>query len=108
MQSHDDWDSNDGFALMRKLAKEMTSRGENLITAGLAGEHSTEMMRGGLLIRRLPDDPFALRLSIGEAHDKRMGESAYLVFRGDPQACFQLLKRSMAALQAALPNLTEG
>lgn len=98
MQSHDDYDGSWAEDLLRKKAEELTARGENLITAGAPFERATmETTRGGFLVRQLPDDPLALRISIGEAHEKRMGETAYLVFRGDPETIRTLLMRALAA-----------
>ena len=115
-QTHDDYDSNSELArlwkesqmdretpldALRRKASEMTARGENLITAGAPHERDLlAMHRGGFNIRRLPDDPLALRISIGEAHDKDI-ESAYLVFRGDPKTITALLRRALAALDGA-------
>jgi len=101
MQTHDDYDGSAAFADLRKLAEEMTARGENLITAGAPFERMVmEQQRGGFLVRQLPDDPLAFRISIGAAHDKRLGESAYLVFRGDPATVRRLLERALAAMTA--------
>jgi hypothetical protein len=102
MESHDDRPSNDALDALRRKAEELTARGENLITAGAPNERSLfERTRGGFLLRQLPEDPLALRISIGEAHDKHMGESAYLVFRGDRDTITTLLRRALAALDGA-------
>lgn len=102
MQSHEDSAANDALQELRRKAEELTARGENLITAGAPNERALfERTRGGFLLRQLPDDPFALRISIGEAHDKRMGESSYLVFRGDRETIEALLRRALAALSGA-------
>jgi hypothetical protein len=102
MQSHDDRDGNDTLAAFWKEAQGLTARGENLITAGAPNEVAVaEWTRGGFLIRQLPPDPLALRISVGEAHDKRIGESAYLVFRGDRSTITTLLRRALAALDGA-------
>lgn len=102
MQSHDDSDSNKALSALRKLAEEMTARGENLITAGAPSERVLlEMTRGGFAIRRLPDDPFALRISIGEA-EQLHAFGSYLVFRGEPKAIVSLLRRALNALNGAV------
>ena len=101
MQSHDDYDSNSAWAALRKAAEEMTAHGENLITAGAPFERAAfEAKSGGFLIRQMPEDALALRISIGEAHDKRLGESSYLVFRGERGEVRTLLVRALAALDA--------
>jgi len=122
MQSHDDYDANLAHDLTRKLAEAfppapdplqklrdefertargMTERGENLITAGAPSEQEILIdKRGGFLIRQLPEDPLALRISIGEAHETRLGESAYLVYRGERGTIRTLLRRALAALEA--------
>ena len=100
MQSHDDFDANKALSDIRKVAEEMTARGENLITAGAPNEEAKEETRGGFLIRQLPDDPLGFRrISVGEAHEKRLGESAYLVYRGDRTLIKALLQRALNALQ---------
>lgn len=102
MQSHDDYDSNSAWDQMRKAAERLTERGENLITAGAPHERPlSESTHGGFLIRHLPDDPLCLRISIGEAPEHRMGDSAYLVYRGNRHVIRELLRRALYALDAA-------
>ena len=101
MQTHEDFDSNDTFDELRKEAERLTARGENLITAGAPHEPLLyDRQSGGFTVRQLPRDPFALRISIGEAHDGML-DSAYLVFRGDRDAVTGLLRRSLLALESA-------
>lgn len=100
MQSHEDSAAAEAFDALRKRAEDLTARGENLITAGAPHERAIGFTHGGFLIRRLPDDPLALRISIGEAHEK-YGESSYLVFRGDPRIITTLLRRALAALDGS-------
>ena len=101
MQTHDDDDSNSPLSALRKKAEEMTARGENLLTAGAPAERALlDVQVGGFMVRQLPDDPFALRISIGEAPNKRLFESAYLVYRGDRRAIEALLVRALNALRA--------
>lgn len=103
MQSHRDADATrrqEYFDALKQKAEEMTARKENLITAGKPGEKELFAQQVGLIfVRRLPDDPLALRISIGEARD--VEESAYLVFRGDPEWVMELLDRAVSAMRAA-------
>ena len=102
MESHEDRPANDLLNELRQKAEDLTARGENLITAGAPGEAALfERTRGGFRLRQLPEDSLALRISIGEAHSKLLGESAYLVFRGDKDTITTLLRRALAALDGA-------
>ena len=105
MQSHEDFMGAKAWDDLQKLkerAEELSARGENLITAGAPGEPVLfERMRGGFLLRKLPNDALALRISIGEAHDKRISEASYLGFRGAAEAITTLLRRARAALAGA-------
>lgn len=110
MQSHDDRDFSPprtdleppALAALRREAGRLTALGLNRITAGAPGESFiAQARRGGFLIGRLPDDPLALRVSIGEAHERLLGGSAHLVFRGDPRTIEALLRRALAALDGA-------
>lgn len=99
MQSHDDADSHNTLDALRKAAKRLNDLGENLITAGAPGEPLLyERDVSGIHVRQLPSDPFALRISIGEAN---IHDSAYLVFRGDRDKITSLLRRALHALEAA-------
>lgn len=102
MQSHDDTSAADALDRLRKRAEDLTARGENLIAAGAPFERTlSEVTRGGFLIRQLPEDPLALRISIGEAHEHsplRREFSSYLVYRGDRDVIVNLLRRALAAL----------
>ena len=104
MQSHDDFDSNKILDEFRKVAERMTACGEHLITAGAPRETSlVERLTGGFVIWQMADHPPALRISIGEAHEKRLGESAYMVFRGDREMVLALLRRALGAMEARPP-----
>ena len=100
MDSHRDDDVGAKLWRLQQQAEILRAQGGNRITAGAPGEPLLEdYQRGGFTIHRLPDDEMCLRISIGEAHDKRLGESAYLVFRGDPETITVLLRRALAALE---------
>lgn len=99
MQSHEDSAGSHALDQLRKRAEELTVRGENLLTAGAPNERAlAESTRGGFLIRQLPDDSLALRISIGEAREHFPGDTAYLVYRGDKATITALLRRALAAL----------
>ena len=127
-QTHDDRDGNDPLNEIRKAmfgeprpfsealgsamerlrarAEEMTRRGENIITAGAPNERVLhEEDRGGFRLRHLPNDPFGLRISIGEADMGQLGgewsgPTAYLTYRGDRSAVVALLRRALAAMES--------
>ena len=54
-------------------------------------------MVDGLDVTQLPDDPLALRISLGEAP----GGLAYLVYRGSRERMVALLRRALRALDDA-------
>lgn len=67
------------------------------ITAGAPGERALlDTVVGPIVVKRLPEDPLALRISIGQPHS---GAGAYLVFRGDPAAIRALLECALAAFR---------
>jgi hypothetical protein len=71
-----------------------------IITQPAPGERVLwEYFMGHVLIRQLPDDPLALRISIGEV--SRDG-AMYLVFRGDPAEVGRVLMRAGRALNTAV------
>jgi hypothetical protein len=95
MQTHDDKDARKHLGALAEL---MTERGENRITAGAPGEQPlTQWWSGGVFVRQMPADPYALRISIGEAY--AINEAAYFVFRGDKERVLLLLERALAALR---------
>src|SRR5438128_7229717 len=100
MESHRDDDADQAaYERLAELARKMTAEGTNRITAGAPGEHILEeKSRAGVCVRRLPDDPNALRISIGEVIiGGGHGESAYLVYRGNEAAVTRLLVRGLTA-----------
>jgi len=107
MQSHNDWEANRALSELRKRAEELSTRGENLITAGTPNERvQWERERGGFVLRQLPDDPLCDRISIGEVRDRVSAlvsdqPQAYLVFRGDRATITVLLERALNALRGA-------
>ena len=83
---------------MKLKAERMMEAGESQITAGAPGEEVVdEDTTPHCHVKQLPDDPLALRISIGEG--RGIPESRYLVFRGDPQEVVDLLDRAMRGLQ---------
>lgn len=110
MQTHDNADFNQnlsdlvpGSQDLKELAdkaKTMIADGRSTITAGAPDEEViAEKLVGTIMVRRLPDDPHCLRISVGEGH--RIADSAYLVFRGDPSDIESLLVRALAALRVS-------
>lgn len=98
-QSHDDRDFTPIPEAFLDRIRDLQERGGNRITAGAPGEQVLgEWQHGDVLVRKLPDDPLALRISIGQATG--IGEGAYLVFRGGRAECIHLLERALAALKA--------
>lgn len=91
-----------------RRAEEMTERGENTITAGgmrgLQELPLSEYDVGGMLVRKMPDDPDCLRVSLG---DPAPAPGAYLVYRGDIGAAIDLLSRALKACHAVVANELE-
>ncbi len=86
------------FAALEAKATDMLAKGESQITAGRPDEKevgSLETPHG--FVRQLPDDPLCLRISVGEA--TRIPGSRYIVLRGQPEACLELLERAVMALR---------
>jgi hypothetical protein len=84
--------------MMSEQATKMLKEGSSRITAGNLGEQVLfEKETDHTLIRRLPDDPGCLRISIGEANIST--KHSYLVFRGDPHKCKLLLTRMLIAFR---------
>ena len=73
------------------------SHDERKITTPNPGERALyEGLHAGVHVTQLPDDPIALRVSLGEAPG---GASAYLVHRGPRHGVVALLKRALAAME---------
>ena len=92
-----------GFSeAIQAQADELTKNKGNIIAAGdLHGEQVLREEKVGMfLIRELPEDPLALRISIGEGNQV-VPDSAYMVFRGRPNDICQLLERAISALKAS-------
>ena len=119
METHDDRDAlnaTDRLGTIRDKLKEaiaqelaaraekMTADGTNQITAG-HGECAIaeEEVKGFGLIRKLPNDPLCLRISIGEVLDG--SGKAYFVFRGDAYRIERLLEQVVRAFR---PSQFEG
>jgi hypothetical protein len=99
METHRDSDAQVSTSLeaLERRAAEMTERGENIITAGAPGEAPLSESRiDGMTIREMPQDPLALRISIGGG--RLLGDDAYLVYRGPRQAIHDLLRRAIEAM----------
>lgn len=81
-----------------KRAEELTTQQANLITAGHSDEPVLlEKDVDGILVRRLPKDPLAIRISIRRPYE--LSEGAYIVYRGDRDRVVELLEESLAALK---------
>ena len=85
---------------MEQKAEAMSAAKLNTITAGKPGEQVLhEEQVGTILVRKLPDDPDCLRISIGEPH--LVGPGAYVVIRGRTSSAIELLERALAALKVS-------
>lgn len=74
----------------------ITEQGE---TAGLPSEKLLcEEIVKGVLVRRMPDDPACLRVSLGRALIPG-GDGPYCVYRGDRRAVILLLEDALAAVK---------
>lgn len=102
-ESHNDDMHNPGFLdKLQKQAKKMLEEGSNVITAGKFGEQVLfEYEKDGVLIRQMPDDPLALRVSIGQINIT--SKDSYLVFRGDPKQVKLLLTRMLNIFREQFP-----
>lgn len=58
-------------------------------------ETPTPQLQEEWKVTREPDDPMALRVSVGGVE----GELGYVVYRGDTEACLRLLKRAVTKLE---------
>jgi hypothetical protein len=84
-------------------ARDMTARGENIITAGAPGERplASEYV-GRFNVRRMPDDPACVRVSLGTLRGVPDGEEdSYCVIRGRPLEAIALLEGALRALRSA-------
>ena len=104
MASHqnDDHGNPEMNRALRKLfndkAAQMTKAQLNTITAGITDEKPLyQEIDGGVHVTRMPDDPLAMRISVGAPHD--LDEGSYLVFRGSPSKAIELLEQSIVALR---------
>lgn len=65
----------------------------------------SEVVIDGVVIRHLPDDRVAVRVSVGTPHsrDFKIGgvHGAYCVYRGTREAALAVLRRAAAALEKA-------
>lgn len=92
------------FNKMTEKVKELSESQQNTITAGVYGEQVLfEYADNDMLLRRLPDDPLAVRISIGEANLSVGG--TYCVFRGDPERAKKILTRSLNAIKRHFPDI---
>lgn len=93
------------LAALEQRAREMVANGESEITAGRPGEESLgDLSTPHGHVRRLPDDTLALRISIGEG--RGIPDSRYIVFRGDPGECLELLERAVLGLRQFVRTVT--
>lgn len=87
---------------LEQRMKRMTAEQRNTITAGTPGEKALiETGINGFLIRKLPDDPDCLRISIGEPNHSTPGK--YVVIRGDIERAERVIQEALDALRG-LPN----
>lgn len=95
---------------IEERARHMLENGESAITAGEPGERAiAETLKFCTFVRRMPDDPNGvLRVSVGMASAIFSDpEARYVVIRGDPAACADLLDRAARALRAGVPELDD-
>jgi hypothetical protein len=98
MQSHSDSDAATTLRKLEERAKSMVADGTSQLTAGKPGEEPIrEEQVGSVFIRQLPDDPQALRISIGEA--PAIEGSGYFVFRGSAPQVLELLERALTSFR---------
>lgn len=90
---------------LRRRAEDMTRRSENRITAGTPDERASalEVRVEGLVLRRLADDPAAVRLSLGQSRSQP--DVRYCVIRGTPAEALAVLRRALVALEQAQGSL---
>lgn len=93
--------------LIGRAEKAKKERGSE-ITAGKKGENPLwEVNKGGMLVRRLPDDlQDILRISIGGG-DHLPVDCNYLVLRGDPEKCLILVRKAIKNLESVLAAIAD-
>ena len=109
MQTHSDLDIPEDDRLGKELherARAMLDGKLSTITVGGPGEKSLwEVEAQGFLVRRMPDDKLALRVSVGG--EKAVGPGrGYLTIRGEPSECLSLMRRAAEALEALIETDT--
>lgn len=83
---------------LHEKARRMSAAESNTIAAGEKGEIALGVLASPHgYVTQLPDDPLALRVSIGEGID--LDGSRYCVIRGDPAECLDLVERVTLALR---------
>lgn len=106
MDSHLDSDSRRSAFLeqLRSKADTIHSQGRSNITGGVDGEPVISRWEScGIGVMQRPnDDQGILRLSIGGGDNLPVNVN-YCVFRGERQACIDLLKRALTALEVGPP-----
>ena len=100
MQSHDDRDfRTDWLDSLEEKAERMRKGGLSKITGGEEEEEAlAEWKSHKISVRHMPDDEHGiLRISIGESEEPV--PLAYCVFRGKHNACCNLLRKALAAME---------
>ncbi len=88
---------NEHLENLGQRAVEMTRDGTNKITAGKPGEPVVyQNTVGNFLVRKLPDDPDCVRVSIGLVRDSN--SQGYVVVRGRFAEVQEALNRALHAL----------
>jgi hypothetical protein len=99
--SHSNKDMPFDSEILRQLegrVEKMTAEGSNTITAGMSGETPIwEYAVNGFLVRKLPDDPLCIRISIGRPNGNVPGN--YVVVRGDYHEACEVIERALGALR---------
>lgn len=88
---------------LKSRAEKMRAEGSSQITGGKPGEDPlNEWECNGIHLVHLPNDPQKiLRISIGGGNNLPVALN-YCVFRGDRQACVELLRKALEALEKGL------
>lgn len=93
---------------LEERAARMTAAGESRVTAGAPGEPVLAAWRhAGIVVRQMPDDPDALRVSVGQVlggGPESEDDDAYCVFRGRYEEVRTLLRRALVALERRPPS----
>jgi len=100
MQSHEDYDGIRGWLdSLRDKADRMQAAGLSSIAGGKPEEEVlAEWKSHKVSVRHLPDDEHGiLRISIGESEEPL--PLAYCTFRGAHNACCNLLRKALAAME---------